>query len=65
MLDCAGRKGNFLFVGEEDAVGAGVRRLGSRKGQGRVGNVEGWEVGEVEDKGGGEGNWDSWSNWGK
>ena len=45
MLDFAGRKGNFLFVGEEDAVGAGVRRLGSRKGQGRVGNVEGWEVG--------------------
>ena len=26
-------------------MGAGVRRLGSRVGQGRVGKVEGWEVG--------------------
>ena len=39
-----GRAGNFFFVGEEDAVGAGIRRLGSRMGQGRVGEVEGWEV---------------------
>ena len=34
-------------MGEEDAVGAGVRRLGSRMDQGRVGEVGvgGWEVG--------------------
>ena len=37
----AGGEGNFFFVGEQDAAGAGVRRLGSRMGQGRVGEVEG------------------------
>ena len=30
----AGREGAFFFVGEEDAVGADIRRLGSRMGQG-------------------------------
>ena len=53
-VDCwtgAGREGNFFFVGQEDAVGAGVRRLESRMGQGRVGKVEGWEV---------EGKWRVW-----
>ena len=53
-MDCTERKGNFFFVGQEDAVGAGVRRLESRVGQGRSrgsgrlgsgGEVEGRERG--------------------
>ena len=55
-MDCTERKGNFFFVGQEDAVGAGVRRLESRVGQGRSrgsgrlgsrGEVEGRERGII------------------
>jgi hypothetical protein len=52
----AGRAGNFFFVGKKDAVGAGSRRLESRMGQGRVGEVS-REVGEVEDRERGIGSW--------
>ena len=44
MLDRRGKDGKFLLRWEQDAVGAGSRRLESRMGQGRAGEVKGWEV---------------------